>query len=297
MSEFSTISQAIAAIRLSRQPGVGATTFKHLIQTYKTPRKALDAVLKGLVVLNPINYSLMFKARSEEFLIKAIAMAESPAPGLGVTYFGASNYPARLLKMKEPPPLVFYHGNLSALGAKNSIAIVGARTASKKGLAIAFQLAETLSQKGVLVVSGGAAGIDSAAHKGALSANGLTAAVLGTGINITYPKQNGGLFLKISKQGVLITELFPDTPPAANHFPTRNRIIAALADAIVFVEGEKNSGALITVRKAALLKKNIYYFSENAVGLKDGAKELKNIAPNAKAVTSVEALIKLLKIK
>jgi DNA processing protein len=140
------------------------------------------------------------------------------------------------------------------------IAIVGSRDASLEGLKNARLFAQALSKAGSIIVSGLARGVDSAAHQATLELGPKhpTAAVLGTGINIVYPRQNIGLSRAIGQQGILISELPPGEGPKAFHFPRRNRIIAALAHGVVVVEAAAKSGSLITARLAADLGREVF---------------------------------------
>ena len=158
-------------------------------------------------------------------------------------------YPQRLKDIIDPPFGLFYKGDLDLLN-KKSVAIVGTRNASDYGLKMAQEISSLLSKQGVIVISGMASGIDASAHKGTLD-HGKTIAVLGTGADVVYPKSNEGLYEKIFKQnGLIISEYPPGTEGAPWNFPQRNRIISALSDAIIVIEGDIQSGAMITARFA-----------------------------------------------
>ncbi|MCQ2749231.1 MAG: DNA-processing protein DprA [Clostridia bacterium] len=131
------------------------------------------------------------------------------------------------------------------------VAIVGSRLATTYGLQIAYQMAYELASNGVTIVSGMAKGIDSAAHLGALAAGGTTIAVLGTGIDICYPKENLGLMKKIEEHGIVFSEYEMGTLPNKENFPKRNRIISMLSDFVLVVEAKERSGSLITARLAS----------------------------------------------
>jgi DNA processing protein len=130
------------------------------------------------------------------------------------------------------------------------VAIVGSRTASPHGLEVAFRLGEGLARAGLLVVSGLARGVDAAAHRGALRGGGRTIAVLGCGVDVTYPPEHARLALEIAASGAVMSEFAPGTPPRGWHFPRRNRIISGVSMGVVIVEASDRSGSLITARCA-----------------------------------------------
>jgi DNA processing protein len=163
---------------------------------------------------------------------------------------GSSRFPPLLAEIPNPPRLLWFRGDLS-ICEKTVVAIVGARAASRAGTAAAGAVAGDLARAGVAVASGLARGIDAAAHTGALEAGGATIAVLGTGIDYAYPPENEGLFHRIARDGLLITEFEPGVLPYPGNFPRRNRIISGLSRAVLVVEAAEKSGSLITARMAA----------------------------------------------
>jgi len=174
-------------------------------------------------------------------------------------HLGSQNYPPRLYDLYDPPATLYIYGDIRLLKMP-MIAIVGSRSASPGGLKNAGVFAQALSKTGLLILSGLAKGVDSAAHQATLElgAKHPTAAVLGTGIDLVYPRQNIGLSKAISQQGLLISELPLGVGPKAFHFPRRNRIIAALALGVVVVEAAEKSGSLITARLAAELGREVF---------------------------------------
>jgi len=157
-------------------------------------------------------------------------------------------YPAYLREIFDPPGVLYCAGDLEALQGP-AVAIVGTRRPSPYGRAVAEKLAEDLASRGVVIVSGLALGIDSIAHWGALK-GGRTVAVLGSGLDNIYPRQNRKLFQKIAENGAVVSEFPLDAPPFAAHFPRRNRIISGLVQAVIVVEAAAKSGSLITARMA-----------------------------------------------
>ncbi|MEE3328522.1 MAG: DNA-processing protein DprA [Myxococcota bacterium] len=173
------------------------------------------------------------------------ALAQNRIRALPVT---SSSYPMSLRVISDPPALLLFRGQLPDWN-KPSVAIVGARAATRYGLTVASQLAEDLAKSGITVVSGLARGIDAAAHRGALRF-GTTWAVLGCGPDRIYPGEHKELANEISRSGTILSELPLGRPPAAPHFPLRNRIISGLVKAVVVVEARLRSGSLITARHA-----------------------------------------------
>lgn len=158
------------------------------------------------------------------------------------------NYPSYLRETFDPPCVLYCAGRIDALG-KLSVSIVGARKPTPYGRAVAEKLAFDLASRGMVIVSGLARGIDSVAHWGALR-GGQTVAVMGSGLDVVYPRENRKLFEKILETGVVMTEFPLGSSPLGYHFPMRNRIISGLSLAVLVVEATKHSGSLITARLA-----------------------------------------------
>lgn len=202
--------------------------------------------------------------------------------GMGIRPVTSPSFPPALLELTDPPPLVFFRGSESLL-SRPGVAVVGARKATETGRRLARALGRVLAGAGIPVVSGMARGIDGAAHRGALEGGGDTVAVLGSGLQVVYPPAHRSLFHEIAGKGLLISEFLPREPSLPHHFPRRNRIIAALARAVVVVEAGARSGALITVDHALDLGRDVLAFpgsveSPQARGtnriLRDGARLL-----------------------
>jgi DNA processing protein len=171
--------------------------------------------------------------------------------------FGDPAYPAQLREMESPPKSLWFVGQLPAQGQR-LFAIVGARAATRVGCDRARALAAELGRDGTAIVSGGAFGIDAAAHEGALSAGAPTFAVLGCGTDVVYPDRHADLFARIAASGGLLSEYPPGTKPRPGQFPARNRIIAGLARAVVVVEAAMRSGALITARLSRTFGRTLF---------------------------------------
>jgi DNA processing protein len=178
--------------------------------------------------------------------------------GLTVTVVGGRGYPAVLADDPLPPPVLFSLGRLDLLEGRR-VGIVGTRNATSAGRAVAHELGANLSVAGVHVVSGLAKGIDGVAHRGALDALtkrpdgncGRAVGVVGTGIDVVYPRQNTDLWERVATEGLLLSEMPPGTRPEPFRFPLRNRIVAALSEVLVVVESRERGGSLITATLAA----------------------------------------------
>lgn len=167
------------------------------------------------------------------------------------------DYPALLREIGSPPPLLYLDGRRACLDDPQ-VAVVGSRKASAYGHDQAFALAAGLAPHGVTVTSGLAQGIDASAHQGAMQAGGVTIGVLGTGIDVVFPRANRRLHEQIREQGLLISEFARRTPPRAEQFPRRNRIISGLSRGVVVVEGTVRSGSLITARLAMEQNREVF---------------------------------------
>ena len=166
-------------------------------------------------------------------------------------------YPALLRETPDPPLVLYSRGDVERLSLP-AVGIVGARAATRYGREVCTELAGDLSLSGVCVVSGMARGIDAAAHTASVGNPGGTIAVLGSGVDVPYPKENADLWKRIGEDGLLLSEHPPGTPPVASHFPVRNRVIAGMAAGVVVVEAAERSGSLITARLANDLGRDVF---------------------------------------
>lgn len=197
---------------------------------------------------------------------------------------GAPEYPPLLEAISDPPEELHLRGDPELL-SRVAIAVVGSRKATDLGRAMAEQLGARLAERGAVVVSGLAVGIDAAAHRGALAVGGSTVAILGGGLDVAAPAANRRLAGRIGREGCLVTEFPPGTPPLAHHFPRRNRIIAGLARIVVVVEATRKSGALTTARHALAAGREVmavpgHPLMPNSVGVNgllfDGARPVRS---------------------
>jgi DNA processing protein len=240
----------MAAVRLARRPGVGARTFAELIGRYGDPAAALAGVSQA---------ELPFPGHADKAaMAEALPGVEAylAAGGRGA-YLGARDYPPLLAAAPEPPPYLFFRGPAWP-PALPAVAIVGPRDPSSDARAFAFALAGDLAGQGVTIVSGGARGIDAAAHEGALAAGGQTVIVTATGIDRHYPPEHGPLFERVAERGLILTELLPGAPPRRDFFPTRNRIVTGLSQALVVMGGRRRSGTFSSFRHMRRLGRPVY---------------------------------------
>jgi len=197
---------------------------------------------------------MVFRLRSEGW---AAAEGErADRIGAKLLFWGGEGYPARLVDLERPPAVLYAMGKWPA--ASRMDAVVGTRRCSPYGSRIARELGCLLAGASIGVLSGGALGIDGAAHAGALEAEGATVAVLGTGVDIAYPPQHEDLFARIRESGTLLSEFPLSTASRAWRFPRRNRLIAALADRLAVVEAPVKSGAIVTAKQALELGREVW---------------------------------------
>lgn len=236
-----------ALLVMDALPGVGPAKVRALVEAAGSAERALATprLLRGLAGPDAA------AAASDPALLATVrhGLAEADRLGMETLMMREPAYPTRLLHLADPPPVLFLRGR-TELVADPGVAIVGSRRSTERGRDAARRIGAAVSRVGVPVVSGMALGVDAAAHQGALDAGGPTIAVLGTGADVAYPRGHRALFRHLLADGLVVSEFMPGTPALRHHFPRRNRIIAALSDAVVVVEAGERSGALITVEHA-----------------------------------------------
>lgn len=177
---------------------------------------------------------------------------------INITVFGDENYPTSLMRITDPPIVLYYVGEIPDFDKRLSLSIVGTRKMSEYGKQTAYRISYELAAADVMIVSGMALGIDGVASCGAIEGGGKCIAVLGSGIDVVYPKEHRKLMSFIMRQGAVISEYPPGSPPDADNFPVRNRIISGLSDGTLVIEGDAKSGSLITARHAIAQGKPLF---------------------------------------
>jgi DNA processing protein len=236
---------------LSTVPGVGQIRLSRLIQHFGSPEKVFKARDKDLLSLEGMNRKIIEgikrggnRKRVEEEL------ARMQRYRISLVTNRETSYPENLRTFENSPPFLYVRGSLLPRD-QNAIAIVGSRKATFYGKGIAEEFGFELAKRGVTIVSGMARGIDTAAHNGALKAQGRTLAILGCGVDMVYPPENRGLRDRIIESGAVLSEFHLGTQPIAGNFPQRNRIISGLSLGVICVEASDDSGVFSTVQWAA----------------------------------------------
>ena len=269
----------------------GSHSFKKLLKKFKTIEEIYKATDKM------INSAIDPKSSDRAGLIdKSLDKATEirdfcKKMNIGIVTYADELYPESLKEIPNPPVLLYYRGTLPKFNDYVAVSVVGTRYPTSYGRKNAYELSYDLARAGALIVSGMAIGVDGVAHASALAAGMPTVAVLGSGINVCYPKIHLSLAREIVKNGCVITEYPPNTEPIGNHFPRRNRIIAGLTQATLLIEGGEKSGALITARIAEENGRKVYAVPGNVSNKMSVAANLL-IKNGAAAVTSAEDVIK-----
>ena len=277
-------------LALALTPGLGARMAGKLLGEFGSPDAIFNASLTALEAQRlPAAVAQALHSR-RPLSDAAKELAQVQAAGCRLLTWDEPEYPSRLKEIYDPPPLLYVRGNVELLN-RHLISIVGARRPTPYGNQMAERLGRDLADRGLVISSGLARGIDASAHRGALaSVSGMTIGVLGCGIDVVYPKENKKIFQEIEKRGAIISEFPMGTFPAPQNFPIRNRILAGMALGVVVVEGAQYSGSLITARLAM-------EFGREVFGVPGNATQPASFGPNqlikqgAKLVTGWEDVI------
>ena len=283
--------QYLGWLALALTPGLGARMAGKLLTSMGSPDRIFSASLTELESQRlPAAVAQAIHAR-QPLSAAAKELAQAQAAGIRLLTWDEPEYPQRLRQIYDPPPLLYVRGNAELLN-RHQISIVGSRRPTPYGNQMAERLARDLADRGLVIVSGLARGVDSSAHKGALSsaASGATIGVLGCGIDVIYPKENKKIFAEMETRGAVISEFPMGTFPGPQNFPIRNRVIAGMSLGVVVVEGAQYSGSLITARLAMEFGREVYGVPGNATQPTSfGPNQL--IKQGAKLVTGWEDVI------
>src|SRR5579862_6013863 len=280
-------------LALTMTQGIAARLSAQLLEEFGSPDEVFRAPLPHLercdlpaAVAQAVHKKHGFKrAEMELATIRGIE-------NLRLVNWTDPEYPKNLREIYDPPTLLYVRGNAEVL-SEISIGVVGTRRPTLYGTQMAERLGRELAARGVTIVSGMARGIDAISHQGAMAANGRAIGVLGTGVNICYPKENKKMYEKVLERGAIISEFPLGTHPAPENFPIRNRIVAAIPVGVVVVEGAQYSGSLITARLAMEFGREVFAVPGNVT-------QPVSFAPNqlirqgAKLVTNGADVIKAL---
>ena len=268
-------------VALSLVKGVGRRTAALLLEKFGSPSGCFAASKRALESFG-IKPEIIEELKSDEPRERAARELEAlRRMGAAVLALSDPSYPDLLRETYDPPIVLYCLGDPARAFAQPSVAIVGSRHCSTYGRNVSGMLGRELGERGVTIVSGLARGIDTAAHRGALEGGGITLAVMGTGLDLIYPKENRKLSEEIAIQGALLTEFPLGSPPLPQNFPFRNRVISGMTLGVLVVEGAERSGSLITARMAYEQGRDVFAVPGNITSsksfgpnylIKDGAR-------------------------
>lgn len=239
-------------IALNMTPGVGPLAATRLLERFGSPDAVFHARRAELesLRLSPVTIESLIKREFDQRADDELKRVKEL--GGDILILDDGSYPQLLREIADPPPVLYVKGDWDACMAQPCVAVIGSRLCSTYGANSSQMLSRDLASRGVTIVSGLARGIDTAAHRGALEGNGRTIAVMGTGLDGVYPKENRSLIDRIIDGGGCIVTQFPlGTPPLKDNFPFRNRIISGLSLGVLIIEASERSGSLITARLAS----------------------------------------------
>ncbi len=245
-------------IWLAQACGVASKNFVRLIERFSDPFEIYSLDSEQIEHIEGIGESLKAKLSDKRLEESYSVIKFCKKKHVDVITYADARYPSRLRLLEDPPVVLFCKGEFPDFNSRVSVGIVGTRKMSEYGRDSAYKIAYELASANVLVVSGMALGIDGVAACGALAAGKDTVAVLGSGVDVVYPKQHTKLYEKISKHGAVISEFMPSAEPSKYSFPIRNRIISGLCNGLLVVEGDRKSGALITAKLAIKQGRDVF---------------------------------------
>ena len=245
-------------LALALTPGLGPARIKKLIEHFGTAERVFHASLTELEAMGMRAVSAQSIATGKSVELAQQECVKAAEAGARIISLSDPEYPSRLKEIYDPPVILFVKGSVEVL-AQPGIAMVGTRHPTPYGSGMAERLSTDLAARGLVIISGLARGVDTASHRGAVAAKGKTVAVLGTGIDVMYPRENTRLTEQIiALGGALITEFPVGTSPAPQNFPIRNRIISGMSAGVLVVEAAEYSGTRITSRLALEQNRDVY---------------------------------------
>jgi len=284
------LNSSLSWLALTLTPGIAARLSARLLKEFGSPDEVFRAPLRPLEACNLPSPSAQAIVKKQSFKRAERELANLRRVATArIINWTEPEYPQTLLQIYDPPVMLYVKGNVQILNAP-SLSIVGTRKPTLYGSQMAERLGRDLAVRGIVIVSGLARGIDAIAHQGALAVGGRAIGVLGTGIDVCYPKENKKLYGKVLENGAILSEFPMGTHPAPENFLIRNRIVAGMPLGAIIVEGAQYSGSLITARLAM-------EFGREVFGVPRNVTQPVSFAPNqlikqgAKLVTNAEDVI------
>jgi DNA processing protein len=264
---------------------VGNVTYRELLERFRSPDVVFKTPVSALVDTGIHPTVAQAIAAFDQWKTVETELQKLARTHAQLVTRADDNYPLNLTHLHDPPPFLYVHGDLLPTD-RFAIAIVGSRSASTYGRTMARELARSLAEKGVTVVSGLARGVDAEAHRATIAVGGRTLAVLGSGVDVIYPSEHRSLAQEVTTHGALVSEFSLGSKPDAMHFPYRNRVISGLTLGTVVVEANEKSGSLITARCALEQNREVFAVPGNVTSdrsrgphrlIKEGAKLVEGV--------------------
>lgn len=235
-----------------------AKTAQRLLEHFSSPEEVFFADKSDYSKVTGITEREITRLEDKNLSAARMAMDRCTQLGVSIMTINDASYPERLRNIFDPPAVLYVKGTLPHIDEEPVVAIVGTRECTPYGVRAAKRIGFELAQSGCIVASGLARGIDTAAAEGALGGDGLVLGVIGNGIDIIYPPENGRLYARVADNGALISEYPPGSPAYKSHFPARNRLLSGLSSGVTVVEAPRKSGALITASRALEQGRDIF---------------------------------------
>lgn len=283
------LEASLSWLAMTMTPGIAARLSARLLREFGSPENVFRASLTALESCNLPAHVAQAIFRKQNFWRAEKEVAALKTLGARLVNWTEPEYPQSLLQIYDPPVMLYVRGDAQILN-QPMLSIVGTRRPTAYGTQMTERLARDLAKRSLVIVSGLARGVDALAHQGTTAVGGRAIGVIGTGIDICYPKENKKLYEKVLENGAIVSELPTGSHPAPENFPVRNRIIAGMPLGVVIVEGKQYSGSLITARLAM-------EFGREVFGVPGNVTQETSFAPNqlikqgAKLVTSAEDVI------